>query len=208
MPKKSSPPTTPISTPAILSFLKETKGLLNWSTQDLAGTLNLSRAQAAEVLTLLRAQGYVQAQGGTEKSAKWLTTTSGETVSGSKLPRFNPEKVRQALASLQQAIAQNNKSKNSPFKITRAVAFGDFLQRAANTTGKVQAADVGIELTPRSTAASKSPNSPAPLAPKSAEDAASEHAFLLQLRNKSSMLNLQPWAPWMLSRSHLNLLTY
>lgn len=203
-------PQPPVAVDALLSFLKETKGLFSWSTKDLAETLKLSRPQAAEVLTLLRAQGYVQAESG--KSDQWLTTTSGETVSGSKLPRFNPEKVRQALASLQQAIEENNKNKNSEYKIARAVAFGDFLKHAASTVGKVQAADVGIELTPRTaskSSASRAPNSAVPRAsavPKTPEQAASERAFLHSLRAKSSLLNLHPYAPWMSSRSHLILL--
>src|SRR5579862_7776143 len=205
-PKKIPQP--PVAVDALLSFLKETKGLLSWSTADLADTLKLTRAQAAEVLALLRAQGYVQAESG--KSDQWLTTTSGETVSGSKLPRFNPEKVRQALASLQQAIEENNKNKNSEYKITRAVAFGDFLRQAASNVGKVQAADVGIEFTPRSTpksSASRAPNSATPTPPKTPEQAASERAFLHSLRAKSTLLNLHPYAPWMSSRSHLNLLS-
>ena len=205
-PKKMPQP--PVAVDALLSFLKETKGLFSWSTADLADTLKLSRAQAVEVLTLLRAQGYVQAESG--KSGQWLTTTSGETVSGSKLPRFNPEKVRQALASLQQAIEENNKNKNSEYKIARAVAFGDFLKHAASTVGKVQAADVGIELTPPSapkSSASSASNSAAPAAPKTPEQAASERAFLHSLRAKSTHLNLRPFSPWMFSRSHLNLLS-
>jgi hypothetical protein len=205
-PKKIPQP--PVAVDALLSFLKETKGLFSWSTADLTDTLKLSRAQAAEVLALLRAQGYVQAESG--KSDQWLTTTSGETVSGSKLPRFNPEKVRQALASLQQAIEENNKNKNSEYKITRAVAFGDFLRQAASNVGKVQAADVGIEFTPRSTpksSASRAPNSATPTPPKTPEQAASERAFLHSLRAKSTLLNLHPYAPWMSSRSHLNLLS-
>src|SRR5579862_9184658 len=205
-PKKIPQP--PVAVDALLSFLKETKGLFSWSTADLTDMLKLSRAQAAEVLALLRAQGYVQAVSG--KSDQWLTTTSGETVSGSKLPRFNPEKVRQALASLQQAIEENNKNKNSEYKITRAVAFGDFLRQAASNVGKVQAADVGIEFTPRSTpksSASRAPNSATPTPPKTPEQAASERAFLHSLRAKSTLLNLHPYAPWMSSRSHLNLLS-
>ena len=208
-PKKIPQP--PVAVDALLSFLKETKGLLSWSTADLADTLKLTRAQTVEVLTLLRAQGYVQAESG--KSDQWLTTTSGETVSGSKLPRFNPEKVRQALASLQQAIEENNKNKNSEYKIARAVAFGDFLKHSASTIGKVQAADIGIELTPRSapkSSASRAPNSATPTAPtppKTPDQAASERAFLHSLRAKSALLNLHLYAPWMSSRSHLNLLS-
>jgi len=193
-PKKIPQP--PVAVDALLSFLKETKGLLSWSTADLADTLKLTRAQTVEVLTLLRAQGYVQAESG--KSDQWLTTTSGETVSGSKLPRFSPEKVRQALASLQQAIEENNKNKNSEYKIARAVAFGDFLKHSASTIGKVQAADIGIELTPRSPAADNL---------NSAPESAAKSAFLHSLRAKSALLNLHLYAPWMSSRSHLNLLS-
>jgi DNA-binding transcriptional MocR family regulator len=195
-PPQVKPSQPPVAIDALLSFLKETKGVFSWSTKDLADTLKLSRAQAAEVLTLLRAQGYVQAESG--KSDQWLTTTSGETVSGSKLFRFNPEKVRQALASLQQAIEENNKNKNSQYKITRAVAFGDFLKHASSTVGKVQAADVGIELTPRSSAADNL---------NSAPESAAKSAFLHSLRAKSAQLKLHPFAPWMSSRSHLNLLS-
>src|SRR5260370_12028276 len=74
-----------------------------------------------------------------------LNTASGEIVSGAKPPRFTRECVDGAVSELLDRIAANNSDRNADFKIIQAVAFGDFLSGRANC----QAADVGIQLTPR-----------------------------------------------------------
>jgi DNA-binding transcriptional regulator YhcF (GntR family) len=186
-----------LSAEAALSFLKDTKGTLTWSIRDLADTLKISRAEAQQALALLQAQGYVQPahQKGVARSAgQWITTSADETVSGAKPPRFARESVEQALAVLKDRIKQSNKNPQAPFRITGAVAFGDFLfpDRA-----RVQSADVGVSLVRRGTSSSES---------RSASDAQVERRFLRDLRARSALLTIRPCADWMRHRSHRDLL--
>jgi len=62
---------------------------------------------------------------------------------------------------------------------------------------RVQAADVGVQLT--------RPGQPASDL-QSASGAREERAFLRQLRGKTALLALRPYADWMRNRSNLNLL--
>jgi hypothetical protein len=194
-PKETAParPPAPLSIPAeaALSFLKDTKGAVTWTVLELANTLKISRADADRVIALLQAQGYVQPA---HANGEWITTPSGETVSGAKPPRFDRESVERALGSLQERIREANKDPKSPFKISGAVAFGDFLVK---DRARVQAADVGVQLARRGEHASDL---------QSASDAREERAFLLQLRGRAVLLALRPYAEWMKNRSNLNLL--
>ena len=132
---------------AALSFLKDTKGTLTWSVRDLSESLNINRHEAERVLAFLQAQGYAQpASASSNSKDQWLTTPAGEAVSGAKPPRFTRERVEQALADLQARVQQNNKDSLSPFRVTSAVAFGDFL---LPDHARAQAADVGITLARR-----------------------------------------------------------
>jgi len=198
MPSQRQRPTLPsLSAEAALNFLKDTKGTLTWSTRDLADTLKISRAEAQQALALLQAQGYVQPahQKGVARSAgQWITTPAGETVSGAKPPRFARESVEQALAALKDRIKQSNKNPQAPFRITDAVAFGDFLFR---DRARVQSADVGIRLVRRGVSSSE---------PRSASDAQVERKFLRDLRARSALLTIRPYADWMRHRSHRDLL--
>src|SRR5438445_13167978 len=97
-------PTIPAE--AALSFLKDTKGALNWTTRDLADTLKIDRREAEQALALLQAQGYVQPARGAK--GQWMTTPAGETVSGAKAPRFSRDSVEQSLAELKRRNQQNN----------------------------------------------------------------------------------------------------
>ncbi len=127
-------------------------------------------------------------------NGEWMTTPSGETVSGAKQPRFDRESVERALDSLRERIRQANKDAKFPFKISGAVAFGDFLVK---DRARVQAADVGIQLARRGEHVSDL---------HSASDAREERAFLRQLRGRAALLALRPYADWMKNRSNLNLL--
>src|SRR4051812_21148115 len=49
-----------LSAAAALSFLKDTKGVLTWSIQDLAKSLEISSREAEQAIAFLQAQGYVQ----------------------------------------------------------------------------------------------------------------------------------------------------
>src|SRR6266478_4696860 len=176
---------------AALSFLKDTKGALTWTVRDLADTLKIDRREAEQALAFLQAQGYVQPRG---TKGQWMTTPAGETVSGAKPPRFTPESVQQALAALKDRIQQNNKNRQAPFRITNAVAFGDFL---LPDRARVQSADVGIRLAQRGASSSE---------PRSASDAQAERKFLRELRAKSALLTIRPYVGWMRHRSHRDLL--
>ncbi len=206
---------------AALSFLKDTKGTLTWSAGDLAESLKINRREAEQVLIVLQAQGYAQPASAKDR---WLTTSAGEAFSGAKPPRFTRERVEQALADLQVRIRQNNKDPNSPFRIIAAVAFGDFL---LPDRARVQAADVGISLARRespepsgrgrrSTATSsvrpetdksgELPSTTPPTEHRSFSEAQAERNFLRQLRAKSTLLTLRPYANWMRLRSHRSVL--
>src|SRR6267378_526916 len=176
---------------AALSFLKDTKGALTWTVRDLADTLKIDRREAEQALAFLQAQGYVQPRG---TKGQWMTTPAGETVSGAKPPRFTAESVQQALTALKDRIRDTNKNRQSPFRVTDAVAFGDFL---LPDRARVQSADVGIRLARRGASSSE---------PRSASDAQAERKFLRDLRAKSALLTLRPYAGWMRHRSHRDLL--
>jgi hypothetical protein len=176
---------------AVLSFLKETRGILRWTIKDLQKSLLITSAEARQVTAVLELQGYIKRAGGPDD---WLTTIHGETVSGSKAPRFNRERVEQALSSLQERIKLVNKDLSSPYMVTTAVAFGDFLAGRA----QAQAADVGIQLTRRSSQ---------PRDAESAEDKMSKRAFLKKFRAKNVNLHLVFYEAWMSERSHRALLS-
>jgi DNA-binding transcriptional MocR family regulator len=182
---------------AALSFLKDTKGALTWTARDLADMLKINRPEAERVLELLQAQGYVQPARGTNE---WMTTPAGETVSGAKTPRFTRESVEQALTALKGRFQQSNKNRQAPYRITDAVAFGDFL---ISDRARVQPADVGTHLA-RPEDLRRKNNSATEL--RSASEAQAERKFLRDLRAKSAHLNLRPYADWMRKRTHRDLL--
>jgi hypothetical protein len=175
---------------AVMSFLKDTRGLLTWTTRDLAETLDIPASEAARVITIMEMQGYVKAAGG---AREWFTTPAGQTVSGSKLPHYTRERVAAAIAGLKERIAAARKDFKSPFKIAAAVAFGDFL----GDQSRVQAPDVGIELVKRKSDAG---------AKTSATEAKARLAFLKQLRGRNTPLNVQHYQEWMSKRPHQKLL--
>jgi len=189
---------------AALSFLKDTKGALTWTARDFADTLNINRREAEQALAFLEAQGYVQPArlGEPARGAKgeWMTTPAGETVSGAKTPRFTRESVEQSLAALKDRIQRNNKNRQAPFRITNAVAFGDFL---LPDRARAQSADVGIRLVRHE---DSRPRNNSPAAPHSASEADAERKFLRDLRAKSAHLTVRPYADWMRNRTHRDLL--
>jgi len=187
-PKTALPP---IPAEAALSFLKDAKGSVTWSTRDLADTLKISRRDAVQIIALLAAQGYVQRANGADE---WMTTPAGESVSGAKPPRFTRQSVEQAVESLKERIGQLNKDSNAIFRITDAVSFGDYLLRDRT---RVQAAEVGIGLKSRNET---------PTEHLSASAAKAERQFLRQLRGKTALLHIRSYADWMSKRAHLNLM--
>jgi hypothetical protein len=180
----------PIPAESALSFLKDTKAAATWSVGDLAETLKISRRDAEQVIAFQEALGYIKRA----SSNEWMTSPEGESVSGAKFPRFARESVEQAVASLKGHIKQVNKESQEIFRITHGVAFGDFL---LGDRPRVQAADVGIALARAGEAES---------VPHSATAAKAERQFLKQLRGKTALLHIHPYAAWMGKRSHVNLL--
>jgi hypothetical protein len=173
----------------LLSCLKELRAFQPWTENDLAKTLRVGLPKAKEAIAILQLQGYVEPTGST---SKWRVTEEGEIVSGAKHPRFTRKSVEDALTSVRDRIKDVNKDADSPYRVTEAVAFGDFLREAA----RVQAADVGIRLVSNGDSASAA----------SAKERAAELEFLKKIRGKSSLLHVVPYEDWMGSRSHLRLL--
>jgi hypothetical protein len=174
----------------LFSFLKETRGVTSWTSHDLEKSLNLSPVVAKQALAILEMQAYVKPTG---SKGEWMTTPEGEIVSGSKFPRYGRESVQRSLASFADHLKRVNQDSSAEYKITDGVAFGDFLKDRA----RVQAGDVGIRLEPRNPIAHH---------PHWASEQSRREAFLRQLRGKTPLLNLQPYADWMGARTHRNLL--
>lgn len=128
---KPSAPTKPVSDSAAtsvpaadaFSFLRETRGTSTWAIRDMARSLNIDLADARRVISLLELQGYVNAAGHDE----WMTTIAGEGLSASQPPRFTRERIEKGLEELRKRIAETNRHRAAPYRITKAVAFGDFL---------------------------------------------------------------------------------
>jgi len=174
---------------AVMSFLKDTRGLLSWTAKDLSKTLGIAAVEATRVLAIMEMQGYIKAA---PDSARWFTTADGQAVSNSKLPHYTRERTDKALQALKERLVAARKDFKSPFKITTAVAFGDFL----NDSARVQAPDVGIQLERRKSDSADS---------ASATEHKARRDFLKQLRGKNTPLTLQPYADWMSKRSHQKL---
>jgi hypothetical protein len=79
---------------AFFSFLKDTRGVTVWTLHDFAETLGLASSAAVRALAVLEMQGYVHHT----RHDEWITTPEGETISGSKFPRFSRAFVEQSLA--------------------------------------------------------------------------------------------------------------
>src|SRR5258705_11481268 len=184
-PKLIDVPAIPLA--AVLSFLKDTRGVLTWSTQDMVDSLKIDQWEAKQIIDILRLQGYVKPA---LDNQGWLTTSAGEDVSGSKLPRYKPDSVNEALSILEKNIKSVNQDRNAKFHISDAVAFGDFL------LGRplVQATDVGVRLATRGGK------------PEDATRSKPSLDFLKQLRPKTPRIQLHPYEPWMSTRSHRKLI--
>lgn len=179
----------------VMSFLKDTRGALTWTTATMANELGIGIPEAKRVLAVMQLQGYVKHNAALDQ---WMTTLAGETVSGSKKPRFTLENVEQALEDLRERIKSANKDAAAEFKVSDAVAYGDFLEDSVGHGARVQAADVGIELVRRKVGAG------------GGQGPAREHearkAFLKELRGSATMLHLREYAEWMSARPHRKLL--
>lgn len=173
---------------AALNFLKETKGALTWTTQDFARGVGINAGVAGAALAVLQMQGYVKPG---ERKDEWMTTVDGDAVSGGASPRFSAETVKLALDDLLVRLKAVNKDTKAEFKITSAVAFGDFLADEP----RAQAADVGLELVSRNTSKERK-----------AKPKARERAFLKALRGGKQTLRLARFEPWMRERAHLRLI--
>jgi hypothetical protein len=160
---------------AVLSFLKDTRGIISWARDDMAATLHITKSQADEAVTILSLQGYIRAA----EEGRWMTSIAGENISSSAAPHYQRETVERTLLELSQRIQQFNKDRQSGAKVVKAVAFGDFLSGSP----RVQAADVGIQLQRR-------------------EDAETESKIFAMLRDRSPLLHLRRYEEWMSKRTH------
>ena len=175
-------PLPSVSTSAVFSFLKDTRGALTWKMRDFQDCLNIGAKDAKQILAILQMQGYIQQK---DETDEYLTTASGEAVSGSNLPRMKRESVEEALST----ITERSQHPRAKFSIRKAVAFGDFLSKRA----QVQAADVGVMLTRRT--------------PLSGNDnGEDERAFLNQLQAKNRFVHVQRFPPWLSDRARRKLL--
>jgi hypothetical protein len=120
-------------------------------------------------------QGYIKPA---ESKGEWITTPAGESVSGSKFPKYSRETVERSLDSFADHLKRVNQDSSAEYKVADAVAFGDFLSGRA----RVQAADVGIRLEPRNPAAHHR---------HWAGERERQEVFLKQLRGRTPMTNLQ-----------------
>jgi hypothetical protein len=175
-----------VSTSAVFSFLKDTRGALTWKMRDFQDCLNIGAKDAKQILAILQMQAYIQQK---DDADEYLTTAAGEAVSGSKLPRMKRESVEAALATIKERIAAINRDVRANFSIRKAVAFGDFLSERP----QVQAADVGVMLTRRT-----------PLSGHKNNDE-EEEAFLKQLQAKNRFVHVRRYQPWMSERAHRKL---
>lgn len=174
----------------VVSFLRDTRSSPTWTEKEFTATLNLAAEQAKETLPVLELAGYIAPLG----HGKWRTTEQGELVGGGKTPRFTQQSVQEALVGLKARIQEVNADESALHRITRAVAFGDFLTDRV----RVQAATVGIELKPRSATEIRDR--------QTVTTRAEESSFLKQLGGRSTILHLKPYEPWMSHRSHCDLL--
>ena len=181
-----SKPLPSIPAAEALSFLRETRGVSTWAVRDMAKSLNIKPADAERVIAVLELQGYVEQAGADE----WMTTLSGEEVSGSKTPRYTRDRIEEALSSLAKRIADTNRDSRARYKVVEAVAFGDFLSDRA----RLQAAEVGVHLAPRE-----------PGEVDSAREHKVQREFLKQLQAKSSVLRVTLYEKWMSARIHRKL---
>jgi DNA-binding transcriptional ArsR family regulator len=178
--KKQEQPLPELTRAAVLSFLKDTRGMISWTAGDLAEALGVTLAQADDALPILEMQGYVKRSGKEE----WLTTIAGESLSGSVAPRFRKEAIDEALEQLRGRIRALNADRKATATVTKAVAYGDFLSGRA----RVQAAEVGVELRARGRGESRPDNQ-----------------MLTTLRAKSPMVHVHAYESWMGKRSHRKL---
>ena len=180
-----------VPAPALLSFIKQVSAEPFWDAKRLASILNSKAADAPHITAMLEMLGYAEPVPG--KKGAWRNTTAGNTVSRAKPPRFNREKVLDALKELRTRAEQMNSDPASPYQVTDLIALGDFLDDHA----KVQAADVGVGLRPKH---------PDQADPSTAVEHKREERILADLKAKSPMLQLHLGEDWMRKRSHRDLL--
>lgn len=176
----------------LLSFLRHVQD--PWTERDFAKALNLNSGEVEQALAGMQLQGYIEP---IDRTKKWRTTDAGRVVSGAKTPRFTRQAIEKALSLLTDRIRASNDIPNAEYTVSEAVAFGDFLTDRA----RVQAADIGLRLTPRRDPLGKDTSGSSLVKEHKAEE-----AFLKQLRGKSALCHIEPYQDWMGKRSHQKLL--
>ena len=186
MPTTAKTPAPKLEAAAAFSFLKQTRGLSSWTEDDMSRVLRIGKRDAKSAAELLAAQGYVQKG----SSGEWFTTPAGYSVSQSTAPRFERASVEKTVNELRERIAAYNADRKAEWRVTDAVAFGDFMMDEP----RVQPADVGIRAEPK-----KPPRGGKP-------EKREERAVLAALRARSQHIHFRPFEQWMTRRSHLDLL--
>jgi hypothetical protein len=174
-------PSTPL--PAVLSFLKDTRGVVSWSAKEMTECLGIGAREAAQILAVMEMQGYVKQA----EDNEWLTTPAGEVLSGSRPPRFSADAVTKALSAIEERLSAVNKDKQARYTVSKAVAFGDFLSGRA----RVQAADVAVLLKPRKAGAESG-----------SEEKSARQKFLKDLRGRTVAIQLREYEEWMTQRKY------
>jgi hypothetical protein len=167
-----------------LSFLRDTRGVSTWTARDMSESLKIGLIDAKHVIAILELQGYVKRATNDE----WMTTLSGEEVSGSRIPRYTRQRIERALEELRIRIAGINRDPKAGYKIEEAVAFGDFLSERP----RVQSAEVGVRLLRRGDGADSN----------SAEERKTQQTFLRRLQGRGGLLHVRPFEEWMSARTH------
>jgi hypothetical protein len=189
-PGTTTPSQTTVPAAQVMSFLRDVHSSLTWTEQDFAELMNVSKDQTKAALGMLQLAGYVEPV----EKPRWRTTDQGRQIAGGKTPRFTSESMEKALGELQERITLLNSDQSVTYRVTRAVAFGDFLGDRV----RVQAAEVGIELQPRASGETDKR--------ESVTSRSQEKALLKRLQGHSTPLRVQQYEPWMSNRSHRDLM--
>jgi hypothetical protein len=180
-----------VPAPALLSFIKQMSAEPFWDAKHLADICRVKPADVPQITATLEMLGYAEPVPGKKDICR--NTQSGNTVSGAKPPRFNRGRVLEALEELRTRAERMNADPASPFRVTELIAFGDFLDEHP----KVQAADVGVGLSPKQSDQ---------VMPATAAEHKREEHVLADLKAKSPMLHLQLIEDWMRKRSHQDMI--
>jgi hypothetical protein len=103
-----------------MSFQSLGKGR-NGEANHLTDILKVKAGDAQQIMATLEMLGYAEPVPG--KKGAWRNTQAGNTVAAAKPPRFNRERVLEALEELRTRAEQMNADPASPSRVTELIAF-------------------------------------------------------------------------------------